>query len=126
ERDNSVSIQHLSFQGAARMLLYRLHDLLRHDGVNQDRGGPNVLLASATSFLKTSPTYHIHAGPDYVLKRTRPDQGWQGSRQIYHPIPDGDRYLRYSGGPREEGDASLRKMIEHFCAGPDPLINRLA
>lgn len=49
---STVRLQYVTFRSAPRVLLYRLHHLMRHDGREQ---GPAVLLASATSFLAESP-----------------------------------------------------------------------
>ncbi len=117
----TVRLQYVSFRGAPRVLLYRLHQLLRHEGREP---GPAVLLASATSFLLESPTYHIAVGPDLVLHRTGEDAGWRESRYVFAPVPDPEspaRRLRFSGAPLGQRDRILRKMVDHYFSGDDPL-----
>ncbi|KQN04856.1 hypothetical protein ASE85_07670 [Sphingobium sp. Leaf26] len=116
-----VRLQYVSFRGAPRTLLYRLGGLLRHQGRER---GPNVLLASATSFLVDSPTFHIPVGPDIVLRRPGARRGWSASRYVFAPIPDPlkpSRMLRFSGSPLGARDRVLRKMVEHYFSGDDPL-----
>lgn len=120
----SVRLQYVSFRGAPRTLLYRMQHLLRHDAALGQRRGPNVLLASATSFLAESPTFHIPAGPDLVLRRTGADAGWQDSRYLFAPIADPEdpsRSLRFSGAPIAKRDRILRRMVDHYFEGDDPL-----
>lgn len=121
-RRNSLSLQYVTFEGAPRLFLYRLHELLRHD---TDAGGPNVLLTSATSFLENSPAFHIPVGPDYVLRRTRSDESWRASRYILRPIPDPQdpsRSLRFSGAQFEDRERVLRAMTDHFVRGDNPAL----
>jgi hypothetical protein len=60
----ALRLQYLSFAGVPRMLLYHLAGLSQPDGLP----GPAVLLASATSYLAPSPSYHIPILPSYVLR----------------------------------------------------------
>lgn len=116
-----VRLQYVAFRGAPRTLMYRLGGLLRHEGRSR---GPNVLLASATSYLAESPTFHIPVGPDIVLRRTDAGRGWAGSSYVFAPIPDRAQpssMLRFSGSPLGTRDAVLRKMIDHYFSGDDPL-----
>jgi len=116
-----VRLQYVSFHGAPRVLMYRLGELLRHQGRAR---GPNVLLASATSYLVESPTFHIPVGPDIVLRRPEADRGDRDSRYVFAPIPDPNhpsRMLRFSGSPLSERDRVLRKMVDHYFSGEDPL-----
>ncbi len=120
----SARLQYVSFRGAPRTLLYRLHHLLRHDAAQPDRRGPAVLLASATSFLAESPTFHIPVGPDLVLRRAGADAGWRDSAYAFAPIPDPEeptRVLRFSGAPLGQRDRILRRMTDHYFSGEDPL-----
>ena len=120
----SVRLQYVSFRGAPRTLLYRLHNLLSHDGQQGTGQGPAVLLASATSYLLESPTFHIPVGPDLVLRRTGADAGWVDSLYKFTPIQDPEnpsRALRFSGAPINQRDRILQKMVDHFFAGEDPL-----
>lgn len=118
----TARVQYVSFRGAPRVLLYRLHHLLRHDGRPD---GPAVLLASATSFLLESPTFHIPCGPDFVLRRTGDDNGWRDSRYVFAPIPDPEeptRKLRFSGAPVAKRARILSQMVDHYFSGETPLV----
>lgn len=118
---SKVRLQYVSFRGAPRVLLYRLGGLLRHQGRQR---GPNVLLASATSYLAESPTFHIPVGPDIVLRRASREAIEKASRYVFAPIPDPsnpNRMLRFSGSPIAEQDRVLRKMVEHYFLGDNPL-----
>lgn len=111
---NSLQLHYVTFEGAPRMLLYRLHELLRHDGVQR---GPNVLLTSATSFLADSPAFHVPVGPDYVLRRVDSDVAWKESRYLLRPISDPQnpkKALRFSGAPYEDRERVMRAMTDHF------------
>lgn len=119
---NKIRLQYVAFRGAPRVLLYRLHELLRHEGHPR---GPNLLLASATSFLEESPTFHIPSGPHLVLRRREALGGWRESRYVFAPIPDPakpSRMLRFSGAPLHQRESILRKMIAHYFLGEDPLV----
>ncbi|CUX56966.1 conserved hypothetical protein [Agrobacterium fabrum str. J-07] len=118
---SKVRLQYVSFRGAPRVLLYRLGSLLRHQGRKR---GPNVLLASATSYLAESPTFHIPVGPDIVLRRTGQRATSTNSKYVFAPIPDPanpNRMLRFSGSPIGEQNKVLRKMVEHYFLGDNPL-----
>ena len=115
----------MTFEGAPRLFLYRLHELLRHDGAGR---GPNVLLTSATSFLADSPSFHVPVGPDYVLRRVDADDAWRDSRYLLYPIPDPQapsRSLRFSGAPYDDRDRILRAMVDHFVKGDSAALTRL-
>lgn len=121
----SVRLQYVTFRGAPRVLLYRLHHLLRHEGRQQ---GPAVLLASATSFLAESPTFHIPAGPDLILRRDDGSAAWRRSRYLFAPIPDPEdpaRPLRFSGALLSQRERILRAMIDHYASGETPLLERM-
>ncbi|MDJ0388290.1 hypothetical protein QMO56_09205 [Roseomonas sp. E05] len=122
----SLRLRYVSFRGAPRILLYRLHELLRHE-----RGGrgPAVLLASATSFLLESPTFHIPVGPDLVLRREDSGEAWRRSSYRFAPIPDPQdpsRFLRFSGAPMAQRERMLRAMVDHYAAGHPSLLERMA
>ncbi len=121
----SVRLQYVAFRGAPRVLLYRLHQLLRHEGRDQ---GPAVLLASATSFLKESPTFHIPSGPDLILRREDGTAAWRRSRYLFAPILDPEdplRPLRFSGAPLSQRERILRAMVDHYASGETPLLERM-
>ncbi|MXP63907.1 hypothetical protein E0493_11180 [Roseomonas sp. M0104] len=121
----AIRVQYVTFRGTPRALLYRLHELLRHEG--HDRG-PAVLLASATSFLEESPSYHVPVGPDIVLRRPGSDTGWRGSRYQFDPIQDPEapgQRLRFSGAPLNKRAKILRAMVDHYFDMDDPLVLRM-
>ena len=121
----TLRVQYVTFRGAPRVLLYRLHHLFRHDG---GTAGPAVVLASATSFLEESPSYHIPVGPDIVLRRPGSDAGWRGSVYRFEPIPDPGNpsaRLRFSGAPLGKRERILRQMADHYFGGESPLAVRM-
>jgi hypothetical protein len=121
----SIQLQYVAFRGAPRVLLYRLHELLRHDGGQR---GPAVLLASATSYLLESPTYHIPVGPDYVLRRPGASDGWKESEFIFSPIADRRKagsYLKFSGAPLQSRDQILNMMVDHYFDGEKSLASAM-
>ena len=97
---DGYEIDYLVMDTTPRMLLQRLHE----------RGRANVLLASATSWLPASTTYHLAKKPDYVLSPRRDELG---SVRLYvltksHPVTR--QPLRFSGaGP--DRDNNLRHMV---------------
>jgi hypothetical protein len=122
---SSVRIQYVTFRGAPRILLYRLHELLRHEG---RPSGPTVLLASATSYLLESPTFHIPTGPDLVLRRAGDDAGWRDSEFLFAPPPDPrdpSARLRFSGSPLAQRERVLGCMADHYFSGDEPLAVRM-
>lgn len=124
-RRKSLSLHYVTFEGAPRLFLYRLHQMLRHDVPGR---GPNVLLTSATSFLADSPSFHVPVGPDYVLRRAAAEDGWRGSRFMLRPIPDPQdpsRALRFSGAPFEDRERIMRAMVDHFVRGDAPPVQEL-
>jgi hypothetical protein len=121
----SLRLQYLSFAGVPRLLLYHLHRMMEEDGIE----GPAVLLASATSYLKPSPSYHVPVEPSFVLRREGETEAWRDSVYSFKPVPDPDRpgeFVRVSG-LRIEGERhrSLRLLSDHFFGGSDPLVSQL-
>lgn len=123
-----LQLQYVVFQGAPRLLMYRLHEWIKHD--DGTRSGPAVLLTSATSYLPASPASHVDVPPSYVLRRLRPEgnsgtedvEPRQASHYVFRPIRDGAGVdavpLRFSG---ERSDAvrmaNLEKMVVHLLSG---------
>jgi hypothetical protein len=107
------------------MLLYRWHELLRHEGLVR---GPNVVLASATSHLAPSPSYHIPVGPDLVLRQRGRADRWSDSVWRINAIPDPRdpaRPLRFSGAPLHRRRQILEAMIAHYYGGDTPRVEAL-
>jgi hypothetical protein len=121
----SLRLQYLSFAGVPRLLLYHLSDMLTEDGIK----GPAVLMASATSYLAPSPSYHVPVRPNYILRREGESDAWRESVYAFRPISDPDRpgqYVRVSGaGSERERQHSLRLLTDHFFSGADPLVRQL-
>lgn len=113
----NVELSYISFGGAPRMLMHRFGRLLASDGVERS---PAILMTSATSFLETSPAYHIDAGPHYLLRPHCEQIGQESestkragtrdrTRYVFKWLTDrtrGDVPLRYSGA----GDLALRNL----------------
>lgn len=121
----SLRLQYLSFAGVPRMLLYHLHRMMEEDGI----AGPAVLLASATSYLKPSPSYHVPVEPSFVLRREGETEAWRESVYSFKPVPDPDRpgeFVRVSG-LRTEGERhrALRLLSDHYFGGSEPVVSQL-
>ena len=123
---SNVTLTHVTFVGAPRMLMHRFHRLLEGDS---RKDAPAVLMTSATSYLKASPAYHIDVEPDYLLK-PKPDeekenqQNRDKSKYIFLPFPDKEikhefKPLRYSGAG-EARDRNLLKMVDELVKGEKP------
>lgn len=113
--EGNVEVSHVGFAGAPRLLPRRM----MHLGREAQASGMAVLLSSATSMLEASPSYHINAGPDYVLQRTKADEGWKDSRYTFLPRPDhgtGQGMLRFSGAPLHRREAVLKSMVDSLLA----------
>lgn len=116
-----LQLQYVVFAGTPRLLMYRLHEWnKREDG---SRSGPAVLLTSATSYLPSSPAYHVAVTPNYVLRRLRPErEDAPASRYAFRPIKEGvgedATYLRFSGERSEAVRfANLEKMALSLLEG---------
>src|SRR5258708_27704470 len=121
----SLALQSLSFAGVPRLLLYHLSDMLGEDGIK----GPAVLMASATSYLAPSPSYHVPVRPNYILRREGESEAWRESvyscRRVNDPNRPGE-YVRVSGaGSERERQHSLRLLTDHYFGGADPLVRQL-
>lgn len=115
---SELMLSYMEFKGAPRSALLHLHELFRHEG----RGpGPAVVVASATSFLKFSPSYHIDVGPDYVLRREGGSRDIQRSRFSFTPIDDpfrpGGKVFFSGARSHEDRVEALRSMARHFVGG---------
>lgn len=61
DRLQDIQLQYVVFSGAPRALMYHLHEWCQNEHGKND--GPAVLLTSATSYLPSSPAYHIDILP---------------------------------------------------------------
>lgn len=118
-----VQLQYVIFAGAPRAFMYRLHEWHVFNGTG--KYSPSVLLTSATSFMPSSPSYHVDVPPSYLLRRHEPYQTTSPSRYAFRPISDPDKAdggpLRYSGVRSEtERFANLCKMASALLSeGPN-------
>lgn len=121
----SLRLQYLSFAGVPRLLLYHLSEMLVEDGIK----GPAVLMASATSYLAPSPSYHVPVRPNYVLRREGESEAWRQSVYSFLAVPDPDRqgeFVRVSGaGSERDRNHALRLLTDHFFSGSEPLVHQL-
>jgi hypothetical protein len=111
--EGDVDVTHVGFTGTPRRLPQRILEMSREDGGN----GMAVLLTSATSMLENSPSFHIHSGPHYLLRRPNAGTGWERSR--YHCLPmrdprDATKALRFSGAPLARRDQIMRTMVDQL------------
>ena len=112
----NVELSYITFVGAPRMLMHRFHRLLEADG---NHPGTAILMTSATSFLESSPAYHINAGPHYLLQPRKAEHDPEQSLYTFKWIPDrerGDEPLRYSGAG-ELGPRNLERMVDALVRG---------
>ncbi|MGQ0681617.1 MULTISPECIES: hypothetical protein [Bradyrhizobium] len=122
-KGRTLKLKYVSFASVPRLLLYHLTKLLEPEGI----AGPAVLLASATSFLEESPSYHIPVGPHFVLKRENEADAWRRSEYLFAPVPDPAdprRNIRLSGA-FEDRERGMRAIVDHYLGGDDPLISRM-
>lgn len=114
--EGNVNVSHVSFAGTPRVLPQRMI------GVGEEaRGhGMAVLLTSATSMLEQSPSFHINAGPHYVLQRPNAGDGWKNSRYVFSPKSDPGNNnvpLRFSGAKMSQRERILCTMVDQLLRG---------
>jgi hypothetical protein len=122
-RGRTLKLKYVAFASAPRLLLYHLSSLLEAEG----GGGPAVLLASATSFLEESPSYHIPVGPHIILKRENEIGAWRESEYLFSPVADPvdpRKNIRLSGA-FEDRDRGIRAIIDHYFGSETPLVERM-
>jgi hypothetical protein len=76
-------------------------------------------MTSATSMLAPSPSYHIHEGPHYVLRRPNAGEGWSRSRYEFLPLKhpqDSRKTLFFSGSKLSQREAILQHMVDQLLA----------
>ena len=112
---SNVTLAHITFVGAPRMLMHRFNSLLEADS---RKNAPAVLMTSATSYLEASPAYHIDIDPDYLLKPKDEQENTEHrepSKYTFLCFKDKEikhesRPLRYSGAGEARGQ-NLLKMV---------------
>jgi hypothetical protein len=110
--EGNIDISHVSFSGTPRLLPQRMQTL----GLEAN-STLAVLLTSATSMLEDSPSFHIDAGPHYVLKRPNAGQGWENSKYYFHPKMDPHDTsvpLRFSGANYSKRERILKSMVDQL------------
>lgn len=117
---SNVTLTHITFIGAPRMLMHRFNRLLAADS-RED--APAVLMTSATSYLEASPAYHIDVYPNYLLKpKPREEkQKIEPSQYCFLYLKDKERKnepLRYSGAG-ELRNRNLLKMVDRLVEDGD-------
>ena len=117
---SNVTLTHITFIGAPRMLMHRFNRLLKADS---RKDAPAVLMTSATSYLEASPAYHIDVYPNYLLKpKSKKKQGKRDKSQYcFLYLKDKERKnepLRYSGAG-ELRDRNLLKMVDRLVEDSD-------
>ena len=117
---SNVTLAHVTFVGAPRMLMHRFNSLLEADS---RENAPAVLMTSATSYLEASPAYHIDVYPDYLLKPKNERENTEHivpSKYTFLCFKDNEikhesRPLRYSGaGDKEARNRNLLKMVDEL------------
>jgi hypothetical protein len=113
--EGDIDISHVGFVGTPRLLTQRMHLLGMEDGE-----GPAVLLTSATSLLAASPSFHVNAGPHYVLNRPHAGKGWADSKYRFLPQRDPrdeHLHLRFSGARMSQRERVLKDMVDQLFRG---------
>ena len=117
---SNVTLTHITFIGAPRMLMHRFNRLLKADS---RKDAPAVLMTSATSYLEASPAYHIDVDPNYLLKPKSREKSKviEPSQYCFLCLKDKERKnepLRYSGAG-ELRDRNLLKMVDRLVENSD-------
>lgn len=115
--EGDVDISHVGVAGTPRLLVRRMLDLAREGGA-----GLAVLMTSATSMLDASPSYHVHEGPHYVLRRPNAGEGWSRSRYEFLPLKhpnDSRKSLFFSGSKLSQRETILRHMVDRLLGDGD-------
>jgi hypothetical protein len=115
--EGDVDISHVGVAGTPRLLIRRMLTLANEDGT-----GAAVLLTSATSMLEPSPSFHVHEGPHYVLRRPNAGDGWSRSRYEFLPLKhpqDSRKTLFFSGSRLSQREAILQHMVDQLLADGD-------
>jgi hypothetical protein len=115
--EGDVDISHVGVAGTPRLLVRRMMSLGNEGGT-----GPAILMTSATSMLEPSPSYHVHEGPHYVLRRPNAGDGWSQSRYEFLPLKhpqDSRKTLFFSGSRLSQRETILQNMVDQLLADGD-------
>lgn len=110
--EGNVDISHVGVAGTPRLLVRRMLDQGQ-----ESAQGPAILMTSATSMLEPSPSYHVHEGPHYVLRRPNAGIGWSRSRYEFLPLKhpqDSRKTLFFSGSRLSQRDQILQHMVDQL------------
>lgn len=112
--EGDVDISHVGVAGTPRLLVRRMLELGHEKGQ-----GPAILMTSATSMLAPSPSFHVHEGPHYVLRRPNAGDGWSRSRYEFLPMKqpqDSRKSLFFSGARLSQREQILQNMVDQLLA----------
>ncbi|WP_181138388.1 hypothetical protein [Streptomyces sp. Ru73] len=102
-------------RGVGRWLLHHLHDLLTPEGID----GPHVILTSATSWLPTSPKYHIDLPVSLVLRTpAKARAALLASRMHLRPGRTTEAapvFVSGTGGDRARREQALMQVTASVC-----------
>ncbi|MEE4544093.1 hypothetical protein V2S66_19205 [Streptomyces sp. V4-01] len=112
---DSGSFSVLWLRGVGRWLLYHLHDLLAPEGIE----GPNVVLASATSWMPASPRFHLDTPPSLILREPpKARAALEESRMFFRPARYADGrpvFVSGTGGNPARRQAALAAVTDSIC-----------
>jgi hypothetical protein len=112
--EGDVDISHVGVAGTPRLLVRRMLELGHEKGQ-----GPAILMTSATSMLAPSPSFHVHEGPHYVLRRPNAGDAWSRSRYEFLPMKqpqDSRKSLFFSGARLSQREQILQNMVDQLLA----------
>ncbi len=115
--EGDVDISHVGVAGTPRLLVRRMLELGHEKGQ-----GPTILMTSATSMLAPSPSFHVHVGPHYVLRRPNAGDGWSRSRYEFLPMKhpqDSRKALFFSGSRLSRREQILQNIVDQLLADGD-------
>ncbi|PTA67373.1 hypothetical protein C8263_12410 [Deinococcus arcticus] len=108
-KTDRIQIEQIILGRATRLLPERLA-----------RAGVNVLLTSATSYLPSSSSYHLHAPPDYLLLPQREGRDAKLTLRFTPREHTDGRAIRVSGAGGER-DERLRLVIREMARRQNPV-----
>jgi hypothetical protein len=113
EGQSAGDLRFFRCMGVGRWALLHLHELFAGEGV----GGPNVLLLSGTSWAGSSPSYHLQAPVNGILRA--PDEEVQAiEKSLFEFFPQRDKEhnpIVVSGKQGSERIHALRAMLQQLA-----------
>lgn len=110
-KDEQPSFHAMRYQGLGRWLLLNFHELFK-DATG--KLGPKVLLASATSWLPDSASFHIARPPQAILRKMETEKS-SVVELCFHPINIDGNALRVSGAGKNQ-ENNLRRIIQSLAS----------